>query len=314
MDSRSYWAGTGSDFGVMETFAPVPAKLLLFGEHSVLLGSPAVTLPLWDFSARLKFPGKVDDPAQETSNLQLQKFLQYIRDNRKCFDEYIDINRFTDALRAGLYLESNIPQGYGLGSSASVCVAVYKAFNKALISNTAELKDFYSKLESFFHGKSSGIDPLAIHADRIVIADQNSVLFSEKRKFLLENQAKAYLLDSKKARNASVMIKTFQTAYESDDFKERFHTQYLPLLEKIKLRIISNEAIEWNSLHEISQLQVEFFRRLIPSDILLLWKELLQTNKVCLKLLGAGGGGFFLAFTREESLTIKDFDLTPIGL
>lgn len=298
----------------MKTFKPVSAKLLLFGEHSVLLGSPAVNVPLWDFSARLKFPGKDINLKQKTSNLQLEKFFQYTRDNQEWFGGYIDLETFGEAVKGGLYLDSNIPESYGLGSSASVCVAVYKAFCRSLIDNPDALKNFYSKLESFFHGKSSGIDPLAIHTDRIVIADRNAIWFSDEKKSLLDSQTQAYLLDSGISRNAPAMISTFQAEYGSTDFKEKFHAQYFPLLEKLKNRIISNQIIEWDILKEISHLQLEFFQKLIPTAIYSLWVDLLQTNKSCMKLLGAGGGGFFLVFSREEMENVYGFHLTPISL
>jgi hypothetical protein len=55
-----------------------------------------------------------------------------------------------------------------------------------------------------------------------------------------------------------------------------------------------------------------FFQKLIPEKIRSLWEELLQTDKACLKILGAGGGGYFLAFFNGVPPQAGDFELIPI--
>src|SRR5690625_6608275 len=71
-------------------------------------------------------------------------------------------------IEEGMYFDSIIPQGYGVGSSGALVAAIYEryALNKIEIEQEiskeiiSELKEVFSKMESFFHGTSSGIDPL----------------------------------------------------------------------------------------------------------------------------------------------------------
>ena len=71
----------------------------------------------------------------------------------------------------GLYFESSIPQSYGIGSSGALCAAIYARYTTELIppsgsitqKDIKELRHIFSGIESFFHGKSSGIDPLSCY-------------------------------------------------------------------------------------------------------------------------------------------------------
>ena len=67
-----------------------------------------------------------------------------------------------------MFFDSSIPQGYGVGSSGALVAAVYDkyAFGKITVlenltkEKLLHLKAVFSLMESFFHGKSSGLDPL----------------------------------------------------------------------------------------------------------------------------------------------------------
>ncbi len=73
----------------------------------------------------------------------------------------------TDVER-GMYFDSSIPQGYGVGSSGALVAAIYDKYadNKITVlenltrEKLLQLKNIFSQMESFFHGKSSGLDPL----------------------------------------------------------------------------------------------------------------------------------------------------------
>ena len=67
-----------------------------------------------------------------------------------------------------MYFDSSIPQGYGVGSSGALVAAIYDKYATDKITvlenltreKLLKLKIIFSKMESFFHGKSSGLDPL----------------------------------------------------------------------------------------------------------------------------------------------------------
>ena len=71
-------------------------------------------------------------------------------------------------MKDGLYFDSSIPQGYGVGSSGALVAAIYDKYASDKITvlenltrdKLLKLKSIFSMMESFFHGKSSGLDPL----------------------------------------------------------------------------------------------------------------------------------------------------------
>ena len=82
----------------------------------------------------------------------------------KSFQVRPDLDFFSANLKK-YWLEMNIPTGYGLGSSGAVSAAVYDLFFPGVAKLTLEQqKEDLAAIESFFHGKSSGVDALTCHA------------------------------------------------------------------------------------------------------------------------------------------------------
>ena len=165
----------------MRKFSEVYPKLLLLGEYSILLGGNALTLPLRIFNAQFDFLIKANDTeAAIRSNRILKNFLKFIRGNELIINN-INFTRLASDINNGLYVKSNIPTGYGLGSSGSVCAAILKSYSKiklpAKISQieTFRIKSILASMESFFHGISSGIDPLACYFNCSILIKDTSI-------------------------------------------------------------------------------------------------------------------------------------------
>lgn len=278
----------------MSEFLPVPAKLLLFGEHSILFGSPAITLPLDDYSARLIMP---ENKTDNESNRKIKKFAEYLNQN-EFFKPHLNLQKLNGDIDNGLYLQSNIPQGCGLGSSASLCVAIYNSYGTSKLNNPLDLKDFFSHMESFFHGKSSGIDPLTIYTGKQLLVKNSRVVILPEQTF--PPDIHVYLLDSGINRNSAQMINSFKALMDDSAYKNDFQARYIPLLERLIHQFTTQSAEIWSSLQLLSRLQSEFFRIMIPNPIFKLWKNALEANDTCFKILGAGGGGFFLVFSKKK--------------
>ena len=95
---------------------PFPSKLLLFGEYSVLLGSPALGWPFHRFCGSLGMPGvraQENEPVMEESNRKLVVLSDYLLAGREYFGEWLDLARLSADVARGLFFLSNIPQHYG---------------------------------------------------------------------------------------------------------------------------------------------------------------------------------------------------------
>jgi len=128
------------------------AKILLFGEYILMSGSRALTLPFPGFGGCFEF-NKTKSPAHIRSNSSLKEFHDYLAEKKKAFPEglMIDLDRFRMDINDGLYLDSDIPQGYGVGSSGLLVASVYKryALNPLLPENEDKLlilKNYFSFL------------------------------------------------------------------------------------------------------------------------------------------------------------------------
>jgi|GEM_PF-3247638 len=105
--------------------------------------------------------------AAAASQAALAAFGHWLLQNPRTWSDWLDLAALEAALlrnAEGPWLASNIPPGYGLGSSGSVCAAVLDAFGRPEArvgeASAEALQRFFARLEGFFHGSSSGVDPL----------------------------------------------------------------------------------------------------------------------------------------------------------
>ena len=105
------------------------SKVLLFGEYSMIFDSSALLIPLQMFSAEWVFDDTRQDEKLLYSNRELSRFCQYL-DHEVSLKKAIDTDFFAKDITNGLALASNVPMGYGLGSSGTVVAAVYDRYAK----------------------------------------------------------------------------------------------------------------------------------------------------------------------------------------
>ena len=141
------------------------SKILLFGEYGIIKDSKGLSIPYNFYNGALKMD-KNSSLSAEESNRNLKKFLKYLSNidtNLVTFD----LAQLEQDIQAGMYFDSSIPQGYGVGSSGALVAALYDKYAQDKITvlenltreKLLKLKAIFSEMESFFHGKSSGLDP-----------------------------------------------------------------------------------------------------------------------------------------------------------
>ena len=142
------------------------AKILLFGEYGIIKDSKGLAIPFNSYKGVLKTAKNLTGEAKK-SNDSLTAFYNYLKEletNKVSFD----LESFKTDIVNGMYFDSSIPQGYGVGSSGALVASVYDKYaidRITVLENLTRdkllrLKDVFSLMESFFHGKSSGLDPL----------------------------------------------------------------------------------------------------------------------------------------------------------
>jgi mevalonate kinase len=169
------------------------AKLILAGEHAVIYGSPALTTRL-NWQTRCHFsPSEYNQLTLGDNSLiswtseQLNQHWQRLNERHQQWQNQSDsiiLQNLSDLPLAVLAwwqqhyplptlsctIESHIPLGQGLGSSASLIIAMLRGLVQLTDTalTTPQLQAAATVLENLAHGKSSGLDVAAIlTADRM---------------------------------------------------------------------------------------------------------------------------------------------------
>ena len=155
-------------------------KILLFGEYGIIQDSMGLSIPYTDYNGKFLFDNKTEESRK--SNELLIKFYHHllILQHKNELPCSLDLTQFKSDLDNGLHFDSSIPQGFGIGSSGAIVAAIYDRYcveNKidaeSQISNEdiLELKNTFGKLESYYHGTSSGLDPLICYLKLLYLSN-----------------------------------------------------------------------------------------------------------------------------------------------
>ena len=276
-----------------------PSKLLLFGEHTVLRGSRALAIPLTLFGARWAI-------SNDTKNqYDLPKMADWLRVQPACLG--IDVDMFLQSLTEGWHLAANIPQGYGVGSSGVVCAALLTTFGLPSNQGTdlAFLKVQLANMEGFFHGSSSGIDPLVSFVRQPILLNGSDVPKTvATSNTAMPDGAAIFLLDTKLPRSGAPFIQYVSSQCTQPNCLSALSDGYLSAVDEA---IDSYLAGNWEALlvntSVISQFQQDWWPEVIPEKVRPIWQAGLQNRAYFLKTCGAGGGGFVLGITPDWAKT-----------
>lgn len=275
-----------------------PAKLLLFGEHILLLGAPALSVPAPAFNG---FWEQASSKA-DIRGLQM-RLSEFAASAQLKAVPGLNTEQLKKDLLFGLYFRSNIPVGYGLGSSGALCAAIYDRYCREKTKDPAALKSIFAAMESFFHGASSGIDPLTSYLNKpLLIRNKSEVSIVEPA--ACDNPPLVFLLDSGLPRQTGPLVQWFMEQSGDAAFSRKLEEELLPANEAAIEAWMDGKTNEfWPDLQRISQFQFEHFQPMIPGSLRVVWEKSIDDQDFTLKLCGAGGGGFALGFARKrESL------------
>ncbi|MDX1315594.1 MAG: mevalonate kinase [Eudoraea sp.] len=286
------------------------SKILLFGEYGIIKDSKGLSIPYNFFKGALKKSAEPDETARK-SNQSLHKFALHLKQLQTESPDLVtfDLDKLLGDIEEGLYFDSSIPQGYGVGSSGALVAAVYDryAFDKITVlenltrEKLLKLKEILGKMESFFHGKSSGLDPLNSYLSLpILINSQDNVESTSIPSQNLQGTGAVFLLDSGITGETAPMVEIFMEKLKNEGFRTVLKEQFIKHTDACVEDFISgNIKSLFSNLKELSHVVFDHFKPMIPKEFHQLWRQGIETNDYYLKLCGSGGGGYILGFTQD---------------
>ena len=285
-------------------------KILLFGEYGIIQDSMGLSIPYTDYNGKLLYPSKSNQTTKK-SNQQLIYFYEHLL--KLSLDNSIpcklDLINFKQDLDKGMFFDSSIPQGFGIGSSGAIVASIYDKYCKEeKISSNEEisnenilnLKQIFGKLESFYHGTSSGLDPLICYLNLPVLIKSKDNLGTVGIPTSNNGKGAVFLLNTGQVGNTQPLVQHFLERCKEEGFRNMLKNKFKKYNDASIEAFLKNEGKSLlRNVKSLSKVLYEHFEPMIPKLYRKLWKEGIDSNAYYLKLCGSGGGGFMLGFTRD---------------
>ena len=302
------------------------SKILLFGEYGIIKDSKGLSIPYNFYKGALKSDANASKEAIK-SNESLEAFTVYLKKLTQKEPNLVsfDLDLLKADVSAGMYFDSSIPQGYGVGSSGALVAAIYDKYAHDKITvlenltreKLLKLKVIFGKMESFFHGKSSGLDPLNSYLSLpILINSKDNIEFTSIPSQNAEGKGAVFLLDSGIVGETAPMVQIFMEQMKNDGFRKMLKNQFIKHTDAcVEDFVNGNIQSLFGNLKQLSHVVLDNFKPMIPAKFHELWKNGIDTNDYYLKLCGSGGGGYILGFTEDfekAKTSIKDYKLEVV--
>jgi mevalonate kinase len=212
-----------------------------------------------------------------------------------------------------------------VGSSGALVAAIYDRYALEKISNTepisgketVRLKESLARMESFFHGKSSGMDPLICYlAQPMLIESKENINRVGLPESKLSGKSGIFLLNTGQPGNTQPLVNLFLEKCKEEGFLSVVKQEIIPFSDNCIKAFLKGEAQEmFENLKELSALALSYLNPMIPRRFRKVWKRGLDTQSYYLKLCGSGGGGYLLGFAEDlekAQAELQDHDLKII--
>lgn len=302
------------------------SKILLFGEYGIIQDSKGLSIPYNFYKGALKSDENPTDEAKK-SNKSLVKFVTYLKQLQTEQPDLVTFNieLLQNDVNHGMYFDSSIPQGYGVGSSGALVAAIYDKYaaNKITVlenltrEKLLQLKSIFSNMESFFHGKSSGLDPLNSYLSLpILINSKDNIEAAGIPSQSATGKGAVFLLDSGIVGETAPMVNIFMENLKDQGFRKMLKSQFIKYTDSCVENFLQGDMKAlFKNTKELSKVVLSNFKPMIPEQFHQIWQNGIETNDYYLKLCGSGGGGYILGFTEDfekAKKSLKDYKLEMV--
>jgi len=292
-----------------------PGKIILFGEHAVVYGRPALAIPVTQVHVEVD----ISDSARSGIWIDAPDVNLHAELNTLPSDHPIAsvINNLFFLLRVSPFpnleikISSTIPVASGLGSGAAVTVALTRALSTHLnhSMNAEEVNVFTYEIEKIHHGTPSGIDNTVVTYARPVYFMKNEPpeMFKVGRPFTM------VIADTGISALTKESVGDVRRLWMND--RARWETVF----DKIgEISFTARRAIEAGKYELLGELMNEnhgLLQKMTVSSPELdeLVKAALHAGALGAKLSGGGRGGNMIALVEPEKAEEVSLSLKAAG-
>lgn len=302
------------------------SKILLFGEYGIIRDSKGLSIPYNFYKGALKMEQNLSGIALK-SNQSLQRFTAYLEDLQEAKPALVqfDLESLKRDVTEGLYFDSSIPQGYGVGSSGALVAAIYDQYAQDKITvlenltreKLLQLKTIFGEMESFFHGTSSGLDPLNSYLSLpILINSKDHIEPTGIPSQSSEGKGAVFLIDSGIVGETAPMVTIFMENLKDQGFRKMLKDQFVKYTDACIENFLKGDLKSlFSNTKSLSKVVFNNFKPMIPEQFHQVWEQGIESNDYYLKLCGSGGGGYILGFTPDldkAKEALKDYKLEVV--
>ena len=299
---------------------PFYSKILLFGEYGIIKNSKGLAIPYNFYKGTLKTLAEVE--LEDDSNGQKREEARKSNEALRAFASHLEtltneenpivrfnIEKLNADIADGMYFDSSIPQGYGVGSSGALVAAIYSEYAinpiNAMENLTREqllrLKAIFGRMEAFFHGTSSGLDPLNSYLSLpILINSHDNIEPTGIPTQTPDGKGAVFLLDSGIIGETAPMVRIFMENMKNEAFQKMLKEEFIKYTDACIDDFLKGRFKSlFGNIKSLSSIVLNHFKPMIPQEFHTLWKQGIDTGDYFLKLCGSGGGGYILGFTED---------------
>jgi len=291
--------------------ASAPGKVILFGEHAVVYGQPALAVPVADVAAKVRIQPAPDLPRGDVRITALAVGL-----HNAPLSSLPDEDPLAKAVRltvetvkahlpaARIWISSTIPVAAGLGSGAAVSVALARAVSgflgKALPPQTVSAIAY--EVEKIHHGTPSGIDNTVITYAQPVYFVRGEPI----RTFRIAKPFTLVIADSGVPAPTAEAVGDVRRAYQAEPERYRaLFTAVGRVVESARAAIVGGAVEDLGALMDENQRLLEQIGVSCPTLERLI-AAAKQAGALGAKLSGGGRGGNIIALVPPQEPALAE--------
>jgi mevalonate kinase len=286
--------------------ASAPGKVILFGEHAVVYGRPAIAVPVMQVRAKVIVMAEPRNPRGMvrilSPDIGIETTLANLPENHPLS---VVIHKAAATLgidhfpACSLQISSTIPIAGGMGSGAAVSAAALRALSASIGHplTDVQVSDLVYEAEKIYHGTPSGIDNTVVTYARPVyfVKGKPVEILAVKAPFTL------VIGDSGIKSPTSVAVSEVHQAWETN------REQYEQLFDAAgAITMSARKAIRFGNTEALGPLMAENHAVLqqmgvSSPELDALVKAAVTAGALGAKLSGAGRGGNMIALVSPET-------------